>query len=125
MKANWDVNKSYTANLAEMGLSAKPNQLPDEREQKARADKVHVIELFEIPDSDEPNYKARFPLSKEDEKYMSACVEKWDDDYGSMFRDTKVNYMQHTEAKLRKMGAVFLSLTLEQRRADVSNTHWL
>jgi hypothetical protein len=26
---------------------------------------------------------------------------------------------------LRKMGAVFLSLTLEQRRADVSNTHWL
>jgi hypothetical protein len=42
-----------------------------------------------------------------------------------MFRDTKVNYLQHTQAKLQKMAARFLLLEPDQilvQEEDIPNT---
>ena len=39
--------------------------------------------------------------------------------YDRMFRDIKLNYMQHTETQLRKMGARFLLLSDDQRKVPV------
>lgn len=79
-----------------------------------------VIELFDIPDSDVPTHKQRFPLNKEDEEYISKAMAKWGDDYIKMFRDIKgVNCLQHSEAKLRKLGSRYLLLSPSQRRCPI------
>lgn len=79
-----------------------------------------VIELYEVPDSDtlEARKKQR-PQSAEDQKYIARLLEKHGDDYTAMFRDIKVNKMQHTETQLRKMASRFLLLDEEQRVVDV------
>ena len=78
-----------------------------------------VIELFDVPDSDglcrDPNKVKQFPLSLEDEQYMIQCMNRHGTDYIKMFRDIKVNNMQHTEEKLRKLGSRFILLSPEQR----------
>ena len=109
-----------------MGLVARPNQLPKETDDddnhvdtQKTATKSHVIELFDVPDSDRPNRQTRFPLTEEEEAYMARCMAKHGDDYKAMFRDIKTNNMQETEHKLRKMGARFLLLQPEQRRVPV------
>jgi len=79
----------------------------------------NIIELFDVPESDVPTLRQRYPLVEEEEKYIARCMAKWGDDYTSMFRDIKVNNMQHTEQKLRKLGARFLLLSNEQRRVPV------
>jgi Ribosome biogenesis protein Nop16 len=78
-----------------------------------------VIELFDVPDSDAPSRRSRFPLDEEEERYMVKCMTKWGDNYTRMFRDLKVNPMQHTEDKLRKLGSRFLLLSPDQRRMEV------
>eukprot|EP00593_Proboscia_inermis_P006614 CAMPEP_0171323548 /NCGR_PEP_ID=MMETSP0816-20121228/115643_1 /TAXON_ID=420281 /ORGANISM="Proboscia inermis, Strain CCAP1064/1" /LENGTH=140 /DNA_ID=CAMNT_0011822283 /DNA_START=189 /DNA_END=611 /DNA_ORIENTATION=- len=56
------------------------------------------------------------PMTTGDQKYISRCLDKHGVDYTKMFRDTKVNKMQHTKGKLEKMGKIFLEkLTVEQR----------
>ena len=86
-------------------------------------EKSNVIELFDIPESDKPSRRTRFPLEKEEETYIARCMEKWGFDYKRMFRDTKrgvgVNENQYTEDVLRKMGSRFLLLSPEQRRIPV------
>jgi Ribosome biogenesis protein Nop16 len=57
----------------------------------------------------------RIPLNKDDEKYMIHCMSRYGVDYKKMFRDTKINYMQHTEEKLQKLGNRFLRLQSNQR----------
>ena len=78
-----------------------------------------MIELFDVPESDKPSWRSRFPLTLEEEQYMAMCMEKYGDDYTRMFRDTKVNIMQHTEHKLRKLGSRFLLLSPEQRQVEI------
>ena len=101
-----------------MGLVAQPNSSSKTTPTDPNA--PNVIELFDIPDSDaRPSYRTRFPLDKDEEEYIAKCMSKHGDDYQAMFRDIKVNQMQHTEQQLRKLGARFLLLTAEQRRVNV------
>lgn len=97
-----------------MGLQARPNQGPAQDKPVST-----VIELYDVPDSDRPTLKQRYPLEEKEEKYMADCMARHGDNYRHMFRDTRVNYMQHTEERLRKLGARYLLLTKEQRRVDV------
>eukprot|EP00977_Amphora_coffeiformis_P018575 scaffold6594_cov162-Amphora_coffeaeformis.AAC.4 len=122
VKQHWDPSKSPAANLADMGLVARFQVKDDKTTQKETATapkKAHVIELFDVPDSDRPSRQTRFPLTKEEEEYMAKCMAKHGDNYKAMFRDIKINNMQHTEDKLRKMGARFLLLNETQRRVPV------
>lgn len=126
MKQHWDPSKSPAANLADMGLVARFQVSEDKNNKNGTATMVpskksHVIELFDVPDSDRPSRQTRFPLTKEEEEYMVKCMAKHGDNYTAMFRDIKTNNMQHTENKLRKMGARFLLLTETQRRFPVPN----
>jgi hypothetical protein len=102
-----------------LGLVALPNN--DLRRANNSTEKAtqSVIEVFDIPESDAQGLRKRFPLEKEEEEYISRCMAKWGDDYKSMFRDIKVNSMQHTEQMLLKTGARYLLLTPEQRRVEV------
>ena len=123
VKANWDTTKSYSANLSDMGLAATPNHKLERNAEETVASpppRSQVIELFDVPQSnDGPSFAQRFPLSLEDEKYMGTCMQVHGDDYLNMFRDTKVNTMQYTEAKLRKLGSKYLALSADQRRVPV------
>ena len=119
IKKNWDPSKSPAANLSEMGLLARPNQLDPTETATVQPSKSHVVELFDVPESDKPNRQTRFPLTEEEEEYMAKCMAKHGDNYTAMFRDIKTNKMQHTEDKLRKMGARYLLLSSEQRRFPV------
>lgn len=125
VRKHWDPSKSPSVNLANLGLVARPN---DDAKNLAPSERIHaatdvnVVELFDIPDSDElreQKRQRRCPLNEEDQKYIVKCLRKYGDDYGKAFRDTKVNYMQHTENQLRKMGARFLLLNEEQRVVEV------
>ena len=83
-----------------------------------------IVELFDVPDSDGLNCrKGRgailFPMDIDDEKYVVKCMEKYGDNFTRMFRDIKINNMQHTEAKLRKLCTRYIFLTPEQRRMEV------
>jgi hypothetical protein len=81
-----------------------------------------VIELFNIPDSDELRLQKaakRIAMKVDDQKYIVKCLKKHGQDFGKVFRDTKTNYMQYTEAELTKLGARFLLLTPEQRSVEV------
>jgi len=109
-----------------MGLSAMPNKWDRGNRQPGenpaeKAESKNIIELYDVPDSDKPKER-RHPLDEEDEIYISKCIDKYGEDYTSMFRDIKLNNMQHTEAKLRKLGARYLLLTPEQRRVDVPDS---
>jgi Ribosome biogenesis protein Nop16 len=125
VRQHWDPSKSPSVNLANLGLLARPN---DDAKNIAPSERIHpnknvnIVELFDIPDSDElreQKRQRRCPLEEEDQKYIVKCLAKYGDDYGKAFRDTKVNYMQHTENQLRKMGARFLLLNAEQRVVPV------
>ncbi|VEU38623.1 unnamed protein product [Pseudo-nitzschia multistriata] len=124
VREHWDPSKSFTANLAAIGLVGNPNS--DVRNtnplQKPKAvTDVSAIELFDIPDSDElaEQKEKRCPINEEDQKYIAKCMSKYGVDYGRAFRDIKINYMQHTENQLRKLGARFLLLSSDQRIVDV------
>jgi hypothetical protein len=107
--------------MANMGLLAQPNAgaIATPAAGESVEKKVTAVELFEIPDSDEMGKKAnKMPLNEEDQKYIVKCMSKYGEDYTSMFRDIKVNKMQHTEQKLRKMGARFMLLSNEQRLVE-------
>jgi Ribosome biogenesis protein Nop16 len=82
------------------------------------AAKSCVIELYDVPESNAQE-RRQHPLDEAEEAYMARCMAKHGDDYASMFRDIKTNRLQHTEAKLRKLGARYLLLTPEQRRVDI------
>ena len=125
LKEHWDPSKSAEVNLASFGLVAQPNKLPNQSAAQGSATdplaskKDAVIELFDVPESDKPSWRTRFPLTLEEEKYMARCMAKYGDDYTRMFRDTKVNNMQHTEHMLRKLGSRFLLLSPAQRQMEI------
>ena len=125
IRKNWDPSKSPAMNLSNLGLLARPNQdiqRANDAQQLQTNNDVNVVELFDVPDSDElrkAKQQRRLPLKEEDQKYIARCMAKHGDNYLSMFRDTKTNFMQHTETQLRKMGSRFLLLSAEQRKVDV------
>jgi Ribosome biogenesis protein Nop16 len=135
LKLHWDPSQTPAANLTRLGLVAHPNQAESSKAKTSirrtvaleesfgtsspSAPATAVIELFDVPDSDAPSRRCRFPLDEEEERYMVKCIAKWGDNYTRMFRDLKVNPMQHTEDKLRKLGSRFLLLSPDQRRIEV------
>ena len=124
VRQHWDHSISPARNLANLGLLAKPNDDVKNVDptQKLEAKDVDVVELFDIPDSDElreQKRQKRCPLNADDQTYIAKCMAKYGDDYGKAFRDIKINQMQYTETQLRKMGARFLLLNPEQRKVDV------
>ena len=102
-----------------MGLAAKPNDGVESSQTPKANETESIVELFDVPNSDRPSRRTRFPLELDEEKYICKCMQKYGDDYTAMFRDIKVNNMQYTKDHLRKMGARFLLLTPEQRRVEV------
>lgn len=129
VRKHWDPSKSPAINLANLGLIAKPNQdvhrsydaIVDNDHENGEK-KVDVVELFDIPDSDElraAKQAKRLPVSVEDQQYMVKCMSKYGTDYKKMFQNVKINYMQHTEQQLRKLGARFLLLTPDQCKVPI------
>ena len=127
----WDQAKSFAKNLSTLGLVARPNDAAltagkgSGAAAATRSSTTNVIELFDIPDSDELNRnkvsrEERYPLTKDEQQYIAKCFIKYgEQQYEKIFRDTKgVNYMQHTETTLRKLGARFLLLAPEQRLVE-------
>lgn len=120
VKQNWDVSKSPSENLRTLGLVAKPNQdVQRIHEYRQSNPATPVVELFDIPDSDIIRSRRELPLKEDDQKYIAKCMSKHGVAYDKMFRDIKLNYMQHTETQLRKMGARFLLLSDDQRKVPV------
>jgi hypothetical protein len=126
IKQLWDKSKSPSVNLANMGLVCKPNQDVKRSNNPLLLNKnkdadtgENVVQLFDIPESDTMTTRKERPLKEDDQKYIARCMSKHGDEYGKIFRDHKLNTMQHTESQLRKMGARFLLLSSEQRVVDV------
>mmetsp|Transcript_2962 Transcript_2962/g.4150 ORF Transcript_2962/g.4150 Transcript_2962/m.4150 type:complete len:182 (-) Transcript_2962:69-614(-) len=134
IKALWDPTKSPSINMRNLGLTSLPNLAINDRgldpdtvintnTTTNNTVTMTAIELFDIPDSDvipkQTLSMRMLPLSIEKQEYMARCMGKHGVDYKTMCRDIKLNDMQHTENRLRKMGARFLLLKTEERRVDV------
>ncbi len=105
----------------------------DGNNSSSKSSSCKAIELYDIPESDaflfnsntnnnDENKKQKWtnmPMSVDNQKYIIRCFEKYGDDYKKMSRDIQLNDMQHTENKLRKMGARFLLLSESQRKVDI------
>ena len=123
IREHWDPSKSFSANFAAIGLVGNPNSdmrnTNPSKTPKPVTD-FSAVELFDVPDSDKFGQQKKYhPMNEEDQKYIAKCISKYGDDYGRAFRDIKINYMQHTENQLRKLGARFLLLSPEERVADI------
>eukprot|EP00567_Pseudictyota_dubia_P004699 CAMPEP_0197443518 /NCGR_PEP_ID=MMETSP1175-20131217/9241_1 /TAXON_ID=1003142 /ORGANISM="Triceratium dubium, Strain CCMP147" /LENGTH=206 /DNA_ID=CAMNT_0042974159 /DNA_START=75 /DNA_END=695 /DNA_ORIENTATION=+ len=146
VRSQWDPTKTARINLSSMGLASTVNEKVSRRnigstlpkgvdgsalsEEGKKNGRERAVELFDIPESDDvgggiTKIKKRtradvmLPLSVEDQEYVARCMGRHGTDYRAMARDVKINDMQHTEGKLRKMGARFLLLEGTQRRAEV------
>ena len=120
-KKNWDPTKSATFNYSKMGLKSNINAEVNSRgiEDDIKSNKVEApsaIELFDVPID---RMKRETPITKDFQKYIAKCFDKHGDDYESMFRDIKLNNMQHTPTALMKMGKKFLSMKEEEREVEV------
>ena len=114
----WDPSKTPRQNLANMGLALEPNGDTRGMSIAVTGKATNAIELFDVPDSDAPSRREKWPLEKEDQEYIVKCMSKCGTNYSKMFRNTKVNTLQHTEEKLQKMGARFLLLNPNQVLVD-------
>jgi hypothetical protein len=121
LKEHWDFKKSASWNYANLGLAKDPNHHRPDLPNLPATPAVPIIELFDVPESSnlKPSRRSLNPLSKIEEEYMVKCMAKYGDDYQRMFRDIKMNDMQHTEERLRKWGSRYLSLTPEQRQCEI------
>jgi len=128
---NWNPYRSPSENLGRLGVLSRINyqitapvaQKLSGRKTVDPTDKNKAIELFDVPkDGVIPKKTLRqvlFDVKVEDQKYMARLMEKYGDDYEKMFWDVKLNNMQYTEDRLRKLGRKFLNLKEEHRRVDV------
>ena len=131
LQEHWDPSKTPSANLLQLGLLANPNHQPTDTAttttSKHRKNNKNntVIELFDVPDSDglyrDPNKVQPFPLTLDEEQYIIKCMNRYGTDYLKIFRDIKINVLQHTEEKLRKLGSRFILLSPEQRRVPYND----
>ena len=88
------------------------------------AKKLVAAQLFDIPDSDVIPKRTKsdiyLPMSVNDQQYMARLFAKHGDDYKKMSWDIKLNDMQHTEHKLKKMGSRYLLLSDQERAEQVT-----
>ena len=61
----------------------------------------------------------KYPLTVDEESYIINGMKKHNNDYVEFFRDTKVNYLQHTEDKINKLCSRFVSLHNNQRHTPI------
>ena len=123
-------------NLANLGLRSDMNQdvLPGRsnnvekliaKDVKDQNGDGHLIELFDIPDSDElqkQKLAKREAMKIDDQKYICTCLAKYGMNYTKMARDTRgVNYMQLTQTQLSKLGSRFLLLNPNQIQLEDNN----
>ncbi len=136
IKANWDRRKSPSVNMQNLGLKDATAMNHTTELYKAMgvvgADKTQTsgesgtckaVELYDVPASDIIPKKTlaqrMLPVSIENQEYIIKLLERYGDDYAKMSRDIKINNMQHTENKLRKIGARFLLLNEKEIRVDI------
>ena len=120
VKQLWDTTKTPLENMALMGFAANANKNDTKaNNNNNKANNNSIIELFDVPDSDNPKERRVLPLTQEEQEYMSKCMTKHGNDYGKMFRDIRVNDLQLTETKLQKLGSRFLLLEDHQRLVEV------
>jgi hypothetical protein len=125
LKQFWDPSMSAKANLDRLGLCTHINESNKTRtSSSSQPPPPPLVELFTIPKPDDLSQSQKrsrrhCPLKLEEEQYMAKCLQKYGDDYPSMFRDITINDYQYTEDKLRKLGTRFLSLDPERRRVSV------
>ncbi len=137
IKANWDRRKSPTVNMQHLGLrdATSMNHTTElykamggaaavgETQTSGESGTCKAVELYDVPASDIIPKKTlaqrMLPVSIENQEYIVKLLEKYGDDYGKMARDIKMNNMQHTENKLRKIGARFLLLNEKEIRVDI------
>jgi hypothetical protein len=126
----WDKSKSVNYNYKQLGLATLTKDENDRHDNPVASsnkptDKSKAIELFDVPadgimPENRKNRIGRLPLSIQDQKYIVRLLEKYGVNYVKMFRDIRINNMQHSEAQLKKMASKFYNLTDEQRRVSVS-----
>mmetsp|Transcript_6747 Transcript_6747/g.9932 ORF Transcript_6747/g.9932 Transcript_6747/m.9932 type:complete len:171 (+) Transcript_6747:143-655(+) len=122
IKAMWDQRRSPAANMETLGLrlSTGKDVLASSSKQSGEC---KAIELYDIPASDIIPKKTlnqrMLPVSIEDQQYIAKLFKKHGNNYAKMARDIKLNEMQHTGAKLRKIGARFLLLSQKDIRVEI------
>lgn len=116
-----------------LGLKSEVNSTLDPRRASSSTSQAapkpsssaRAVDLFDIPESDSmtiipgKKFTSKLPLNPDEQKYIARCLAKHGDDFKKMARDMKLNDMQHTEAKMKKMAARFFLLTTEQLRTDI------
>ena len=116
IREQWDASKTVKQNLEKLGLASDVNKIGHQENSSTTKE---IVQLFDVPKSDNLNKKERLPLEADDQKYIARCMAKHGQNYSKMFYDLKVNRMQHTEHKLRTMGSRFLLLEKHQRVVEV------
>ena len=106
MKAKWDPKLTARENYRRCGLRSTANsglhhRRTEEAEKTLEEDDAIVdpIELFKI--STEPLEPCRHTINPGTTNYLRALIAKYDSDYKRMSKDIKLNYNQHTAAKLK------------------------
>lgn len=129
IKDEWDKNKSPADNLASFGLLSDPNSSLSNTNGVGRK---HVkptdgtqhhsaafLGMCIVPREGRDHGKEHNPklktLAETDQKYASALIAKYGDNYSKMFKDTKLNFMQLTEQKLTKLCEKFNALESDER----------
>ena len=125
----WDQRKTTAANMAHLGLQHDVNTLPDDlhmpkrkkRSRSGASDERPVVQLYDVPagdmGKDHHNLRAR-PLSDDKQEFAARVLAKHGDDFEAAARDHKVNKMQLTASKLRKLCAKFIMLDEDDRVVD-------
>ncbi len=101
IKKNWENKRTINQNFSSLGLIADPNEISVNKVEIHQPTAVVQTLIEESKVSDEP-VRGEFFMTDEEQLYISACIEKHGDDYTKMFRDTKLNFKQHTKTHLQK-----------------------
>ena len=108
--------------MEQMGLQSNVNNSSTSSNNNGSEVKI-AAQLFDIPDSDVIPKRTKsdiyLPMSVNDQKYMARLFGKYGDDYKKMMFDIKLNNMQHTKNKVRKMGSRYLLLSEAERAEQV------
>jgi len=133
IKVNWDPHKSAATNLSSMGLTLKSNIAVKDSTGKVVSDVYNRKIMTETPTPEhikekakspsdlfktelvEKQTKGKFTLSTIEQRYIGKLMMKHALNYKRMFWDKKLNFMQHTETTLSKMGDTFLKLNDDNR----------
>ena len=131
VKSKWDPRKSALKNLAEMGLKTGVNDTITNKSGQNSTNSTHLLQkgaaltLYDIPPSGVIPKRTKadvmLPVSVDDQKYIKRLLTKHKLNYMKMFRDPKLNDMQHTAVKLEKLAVKFFKLKREERVVEVDD----